>query len=220
MAEARINETRERPQGPLKITTTMAFGSVWLTSRIREFLELYPDIDVSLVLTDEELDLSMREADVAIRMTPPRQPGLIQRRLLTMHHHIYAAPEYLNEHGEPKHVDDLENHKLIVYGDAAHPPISGLNWLLELGADTGVKRRAVLKVNSAYAIFRAVQSGLGLGALPDYIGQDAGNLVQVMPDLEGPSVDVYFAYPEELRNSKRIGVFRDFLVQKINHDHP
>ena len=143
-----------------------------------------------------------------------------KRRLLTMHHHIYAAPEYLNEHGEPKHVDDLENHKLIVYGDAAHPPISGLNWLLELGADTGVKRRAVLKVNSAYAIFRAVQSGLGLGALPDYIGQDAGNLVQVMPDLEGPSVDVYFAYPEELRNSKRIGVFRDFLVQKINHDHP
>ena len=52
------------------------------------------------------------------------------------------------------------------------------------------------------------------------VGQDAGNLVQVMPDLEGPSVDVYFAYPEELRNSKRIGVFRDFLVQKINHDHP
>ncbi len=77
MTEARIRERKESPKGPLRITTTIAFGSVWLTARMAEFLSLYPDIDVSLVLNDTDLDLSMGEADVAIRMTPPTQPDLV-----------------------------------------------------------------------------------------------------------------------------------------------
>ena len=215
MAEARIAESRERPQGPLKITTTVAFGSIWLTSRIKEFVSLYPDIEVSLVLADNELDLSMREADAAIRMTPPRQPDLVQRHLMTMHYHVYAAPGYLKEKGMPKTAEDLDNHQLVVYGEDATPPIDNLNWLLEVGVKDGGSRKPVLRVNSIYGIFRAVQSGLGIAALPDYMSREAGNLVEVLPEIKGPSIDVYFIYPEELRKNKRIGVLRDFLVDKL-----
>ncbi len=218
IAEARLSESTERPQGPLRITTTVAFGSVWLTSRIKDFLVLYPDIDVTLVLADTELDLSMRQADVAIRMMPPRQPDLIQRHLMTMRYHVFAAPEYLKKHGMPKTPEDLDNHRIVVFGDDVRPPVPNLNWLLEAGTKPSRKRQAALKVNSTYAIFRAVQSGLGLGALPDYMSRESGNLVEVLPELGGPTVDTFFVYAEELRHSKRIGVFRDYLVRRIAED--
>jgi DNA-binding transcriptional LysR family regulator len=218
MAETQLSESTERPQGPLRITTTVAFGSVWLTSRMKDFLILYPDIDVTLVLADTELDLSMRQADVAIRMMPPRQPDLIQRHLMTMRYHVFAAPEYLKKHGMPKTPEDLDNHRIVVFGEDAHPPVPNLNWLLEAGTKPSRKRQAALKVNSTYAIFRAVQSGLGLGALPDYMSRESGNLVEVLPELHGPTVDTFFVYAEELRHSKRIGVFRDYLVRRIAED--
>jgi len=216
MAEARISDNKDRPKGPLKVSTTVAFGSVWLTSRIKRFVNLYPEIEVSLVLADTELDLSMREADAAIRMEPPRQSDLIQKHLLNISFHVYAAPEYLEERGIPKTPQDLDAHDLIVYGDDAKPPIANLNWLLEVGTKDNKKRRPTLKVNSIYGIFRAVQSGLGIGALPDYFIREAGNLVELLPELRGPSINMYFVYPEELRRSKRIVVLRDFLVSEMS----
>ncbi len=212
-------ESKENPQGPLKITTTVAFGSVWLTSRVKDFLKLYPDIDLSLVLADSELDLSMRHADVAIRMMPPTQSDLIQRRLMTMQYMVFAAPDYLKRHGMPKNPSDLDNHRIVVYGEDAKPPVDNLNWLLEAGLKKGQPpRRPILKVNSIYGIFRAVESGLGLGALPDYMHNESVKLVEVLPELRGPSIDAYFVYPEELKNSKRITVFRDFLIHRIAAD--
>lgn len=215
MAEAKITDSKERPTGPLKITSTVAFGSVWLTSRIKKFVNLYPEIDVSVVLADTELDLSMREADAAIRMEPPRQPDLIQKHLFNLRYHVFAAPEYLEERGIPQTPQDLDDHDLIVYGDDARPPVVNLNWLLEAGTKDNVKRRPILQVNSIYGIFRAVQSGLGIGALPDYMSREVGNLVELLPELRGPSIDAYFVYPEELQKSKRIVVLRDFLVNEV-----
>lgn len=214
---AKIRDLRERPWGPLRVTTTVALGSIWLTPRMRVFLERYPEIDMSLVLSDDELDLSMREADVAIRVRPPTQPNLVQKHLMRVHYRIYASPEYLKRHGVPTRASDLDRHRLIIYGEDATPPVSNLNWLLELG-DGSAERRPALRVNNIYGIFRAVRSGLGLGALPDYMASDAQNLIQVLPELEGPGFDTYFVYPEELRNSKRIGVFRDYLVDRIRED--
>ena len=219
MVEARISEAKDRPKGPLKVTTTVAFGSIWLTPRIREFTSLYPEVDVSLVLADTELDLSMREADVALRLWPPRQPDLIRRHLMSMRYHVYAAPEYLETHGRPQRPEELDDHRLVVYGEDATPPVANLNWLLEAGTLRGVKRKPALRVNSIYGIFRAVQSGIGIGALPDYMSREAGNLVEILPQLRGPSIDIIFVYPEELRHLKRIGIFRDFLIGKMTADN-
>src|SRR5215831_11857225 len=143
MAEGLISESKDRPKGPLKITTSIAFGSTWLTPRIREFLELYPEIQLSMVVDDSELDLSMREADVAIRMSPPRQPDLVQRHLLTVRVHVYASPEYLKKHGTPERPEDLDHHRLIVYGEDGRAPVSNINWLLEAGAKPGKERQPI-----------------------------------------------------------------------------
>ncbi|HVC51193.1 MAG TPA: LysR family transcriptional regulator [Stellaceae bacterium] len=215
MAEGLISESKDRPKGPLKITTTVAFGSVWLTPRIREFLDLYPEIQVSLVVDDSELDLSMREADVAIRMSPPRQPDLIQRHLVSVQVHVYGSTEYLKKYGEPQRPEDLDQHRIIVYGEDARPPVPGVNWLNEVGAKPGQDRRPILSVNNTYGMLRAVMSGLGIAALPDFVASEHSGLVRVLPEIAGPPNEAYFVYPEELRTSKRISVFRDFLLRKV-----
>lgn len=217
--ESMLTDSTERPSGPLKITTTVAFGSIWLTPRLREFIELYPEITLSVLLSDEEIDLGMREADVAIRLNPPRQPDLVQRRLMTLHNHVYAAPEYLKSHAMPQSIEELGDHNLVIYGEDFRPPTAHVNWLLEAVTKAGVRPANVLKVNNIYGIYRAVQSGVGIAALPDYTVRQAGNLVRILPNLSGPSFDTYFVYPEELRHSKRVGVFRDFLLHKIGESH-
>jgi DNA-binding transcriptional LysR family regulator len=215
MAEGLISESKDRPKGPLKITTTVAFGSIWLTPRIREFLDLYPEIQVSLVVDDSELDLSMREADVAIRMSPPRQPDLIQRHLVSVQVHIYASTDYIQKYGMPQRPEDLEDHRVIVYGEDARPPVPGVNWLLEIGVKSGQDRRPILTVNNTYGMLRAIMSGLGIAALPDFVANEQSGLVRVLPEVAGPPNEAYFVYPEELRTSKRISVFRDFLLRKV-----
>ncbi len=218
MTEALIAEAKDKPTGPLAITTTVAFGTTWLAPRIRRFIEIYPDIDVTILVDDErELDLTMREADVAIRLRRPRQPDLIQRHLVTVRWHVYASPEYLASHGTPESPDDLDKHLLVVYGESPTAPVPDINWLLNAGATSGRERQPILRLNNTHGIYRAVRSGLGLGALPDYMIADDANLVRVLPDMEGPTIDAFFVYPEELRHSKRIAVFRDFLIHQIAH---
>jgi DNA-binding transcriptional LysR family regulator len=218
MTEARLTESKEQPEGPLSITTTVGFGSVWLTPRIKEFMDLYPAIDVTILLVYDDLDLAMREADVAIRLTPPRQPDLIQRHLMSINYNCYASPEYLQIHGMPKTPEDLDKHNLITFGQEVGDQtdlLPALNFLQAAGAK-GNRRKPVLQVNNIYGIYRAVRSGVGIGALPDYfIDEGSSNLVHILPQLQSPQTEVYFVYPEELKQSKRIAVFRDFLVRKI-----
>ncbi|TAD91460.1 MAG: LysR family transcriptional regulator [Alphaproteobacteria bacterium] len=214
MTEAMLNETKDRPKGPLKVTTTVAFGSMWLTPRLHEFLDLYPEIRLTLLVDDQELDLSMREADVAIRMTPPKQADLIQRHLVTFHFHLYASPTYLKKFGTPKTMDDLKNHRLITYGTDIHPPFPDANWVIRAGG-VDLAHKSVFCVNSFFGILRAVQTGAGIAALPDYMAREDASLVRLLPEIEAPAVPAYFVYPEELRHSKRIAVLREFLLRKV-----
>ena len=216
MVEAQITEDKKRPSGPLKITTTVALGSLWLTPRIKEFIDTYPEVEVHLVLTDGELDLGMREADIGIRLSAPQQPDLIQRTLMPVRSHVYASPEYLEEKGTPQTTEELDNHRLIVYGSDLSPPVPSINWLLDLGAKTGQKREPVLTVNNLYGVYRAARGGLGLAGLPDYMIAHDSNLVKVLPQFGGPKIQTFFVYPEELRHSKRIAVFREFLLRQVN----
>ncbi len=218
MAEAAVTDSLERPRGLLRITTTVAFGSIWLTERLKRFVEEFPEIDISLIVREDELNLSMREADVAIRMTVPRQPDLIKRPLFKLHHRAYASAEYLERRGRPKTFQDLDDHGLIAYDETYHPPFTDINWLLNAGLEKGRTRRPVLRVNNIYAMYRAAAAGLGIAALPDYMARLTTNLVAILPDLEGPTYQTFFVYPEELRHSRRIAAFRDFLLARIIED--
>ncbi|MGQ7792618.1 LysR family transcriptional regulator [Faunimonas sp. B44] len=209
---ARLQDSRGQPGGVLRATTTVGLGSTWLASRVNEFLDLYPAISLQLILDDVELDLAMRQADVALRLRAPTQPDLIQRRLFTVHFHVYASPEYLKRFGQPKSVDDLDQHRIITFGENAPTYLKDMNRLSTAGRDPSNPRVVAFSVNNVVAIKRAVERGLGIAMLPDYIINPGANLVTILPEAEVPSFDTYFVYPAELKDSARVTVFRDFLL--------
>jgi DNA-binding transcriptional LysR family regulator len=215
VAEAMLSESKERPKGPLRITTTVGFGSMWLTGQIGDFLDKYPEIAVTLLVADAELDLSMRQADVAIRMSPPRQPDLIQRHLFTGRFGVFAVADYLNRFGTPRTLDELVDHRVITYGDQLPLPFDGINWLVDAVRTVHPDFRAALTVNNVYGTLRAVETGIGIATLPVFMGPQNPLLVRILPHLPAPSVDAYFVYPEEMRQSRRVVVFRDFLLRKV-----
>ena len=215
--QSRLTDTKGKPSGLLRITTTVGLGSTWLTARLNDFVDLYPDVNLELLLTDDELDLSMREADVAIRLRQPVQPDLIQRKLFTVHFHLYASPTYLKRFGSPVTERDLDSHRLISFGEKAPLYLREMNWLETAGMPEGQKRRATLRVNNVVAIKRAVQRGIGIALLPDYLIDPDSGLVQLIAGADVPSFDTYFVYPSELKNTARITAFRDFLLSNAEH---
>lgn len=199
------------------MTTTVGLGAGWLTDRVQEFIDLYPEIHLQLILANEELDLTMRQADCAIRLRQPQQPDLIQRRLFTVHFHLYASPAYVNKYGKPASVAELKNHRIVTFGVPVPTHLSELNWLETVGDFESGQRVPTLQINDILSIKRAVQGGAGIAMLPDYvIGKDAG-LVQLLPETEVPSFDTYFAYPDAMKNQAKLHVFRDFIIAKARN---
>jgi len=213
----RLTETRERPSGKLRVTTTVGFGQGWLTEKVQEFQALYPDVQVQLLLDNEELDVSMRQADCAIRLRQPHQPDLIQRRLFTVHMHVYAAPSYLARHGEPKTIEDLDNHRIITFGEPAPAYLNEVNWLETAGRTAENRRQAQLQINNLPAIRRATLNGAGISLLPDYMINRELALVQLNLPADIPSLDSYFCYAEEMKNVAKLKAFRDFLISKARN---
>jgi DNA-binding transcriptional LysR family regulator len=212
-ARAKLTDSKERPNGELKVTTTAGIGVNWLTPRLGEFLDLYPDIRITLLVTDEELDLSMREADGAIRLRQPQQPDLIQRKLFSVKFHAYASPEYLKRKGTPRSVEDIDNHPIIMLGGTVPQHLQNRNWLIQVGRDGKPPRIPTLIINNVLGVQRACQEGFGIAMLPDYLIEDSG-LVQLFDEADAIQLDAFFLYPEELKSVARVQVFRDFLVTK------
>jgi DNA-binding transcriptional LysR family regulator len=212
--ETQMTESQDEPTGPLMVTTTVGFGSTWLSSRINEFLTLYPQIQLEIKLNDAEMDLAMREADVAIRLHRPNQSEMIQRKLFNAHNHFYASRDYLAKHGIPAAIEDLDNHRIVSFGEPVPSYLQDINYLERVGRPEGSPRRAALKVNAIYGMMQAARAGIGIAMLPDYAAENESQLERVLVGIELPSYETYFVYPPALKNSKRVGVFRDFLVGK------
>ena len=213
--ESTLISKKEKPSGKLTVTTVVSFGTTWLTPRIQEFMKLNPEIEIELIFDDKELDLSTRQADIGIWMRRPKQLNYIQKKLTDIHYHIYGSAKYLEQYGHPKNLSELNKHKFISYGRGAPSPVFNPDWALKLGIKDNKKRKAVMKVNSVYGLLLAVQSGVGLAALPDYITASVPNIIRVLPNVEGPKTEAHFVYPQSLKNVARIVAFRNFLYSKV-----
>jgi len=213
--ETTLVDKKDKPTGKLAVTTVVSFGTTWLTPRIQEFMKLYPEVEIELIFDDKELDLSTRQADIGIWMRRPKKLNYIQKKLIDINYHIYGSVKYLEEYGHPKNISDLNKHKFISYGKGAPSPAFNPDWALKLGVKDNKKRKPIMKVNSIYGLLLAVQSGVGLASLPDYITVNVPNIIKVLPQTEGPKSDAHFVYPQSLKNVARIIVFRNFLYSKI-----
>ena len=214
--ETTLGDQKNKPSGKLSVTTVVSFGTTWLTPRIQEFMELNPEVEIELIFDDKELDLSLRQADIGIWMRKPKQLNYIQKKIMDINYHIYGSVKYLEKNGYPKSISDLNNHKFISYGKGTPSPVFNPDWALKLGTKDQKKRKPVMKVNSVYGLLLAVQSGVGLAALPDYMTVSVPNIIKVLPHIEGPKTEAHFVYPQSLRNVARIQAFRNFLYSKIS----
>jgi len=214
--ESTLSEDKDKINGKLTVTTVVSFGTTWLTPRIQEFMSLHPDLEVELIFDDKELDLSTRQSDIGIFMRRPKQLNYIQKKLIDLHYHIYGSTKYLEKNGHPKKISDLNKHNFITYGRGAPSPVFNPDWALKLGSKDNKKRKPVMKVNSVYGLLLAVQSGVGLAALPDYITINVPNITKVLPEVEGPLTETHFVYPQSLKNVGKVQAFRNFLFSKVN----
>jgi DNA-binding transcriptional LysR family regulator len=211
-ASARIKDSAEEVFGELKVTTTTGFGTLWLAPRLPALYEKYPDLNIDLMLEERVLDLPMREADVAIRMKEPSQADLVRKKLMTVRMRLYASQAYLDKVGGFDEIEDIGRHRLICQSPSAFQVAAGATLVGHL---LSYDKPSLLHVNNYFGVLQAVLSDLGIGVLPDYVIEDFPTLVRVLPEVESGEVPVYFAYPEELRQSKRIMAFRDFVQDEI-----
>jgi DNA-binding transcriptional LysR family regulator len=210
-----LRDQQDVAQGELIVTAPVAFGSTWLVPRLGQFIEQNPEMRIDLRLDDgEQYDLLKLEAECAIRLWAADKADLIQRKLATVATNLYAAPEYIQQYGLPRTPQDLDNHRIIAYGQI-DSPIREMSFAERVGRDDAGPRKAALTVNNVAAMLRAVEAGLGIADLPDYMVSAVPRLVPVLEDFTGPSFDLYFIYPSDLKRSKRIGAFRDFLTGQV-----
>ncbi len=214
--ETSLGDQKNKPSGKITITTVRSFGTHWLTPRIQEFMKLNPEIEVELIFDDKELDLSTRQADIGIFMRRPKKLNYIQRKLIDINYHIYGSNKYLEKYGIPKTINDLNKHKYISFGKGAPSPVFNPDWALKIGMKDNLKRKSIMKVNSVMGLLLAVESGVGLAALPDYLVFQSRNLIKVLPKIEGPITEAHFVYPESLKNVARVQAFRNFIFSKIS----
>jgi len=207
-----LKDQQETPQGELIVAAPVAFGSVWLVPRLGNFVRRHPDLHLDLRLDDQhQYDLLKLEAECAIQLWAADKADLIQRKLGTVATNLYASPEYLKAHGVPRTPEDLDQHRIIAYGDDSSP-LQEMSFACRVGRDDAPPRPATLKVNNVFAMMRAVDTGLGIADVPDYMASALPRLVRVLPEITGPTFDLYFIYPSDLRRSKRVAAFRDFLT--------
>lgn len=212
--ETLLSDTTTKPSGELRVSAAIGLGTVWLTQRLREFLELYPDIRIDLHLNDEQVDLAMRAADVALWTREPDQTELIRRPLFSMKVRAYASSQYVRRFGAPANVKALDDHRIVSYSGVPAQHLAAITWIETVGRDSLPPRIPVFRANSVVALKYAVRSGIGVGMIPDYMVEDDSDLVTVLTEIDPPTLPILFVYPEELKTSKKVQVLRDFLLAK------
>ena len=211
-ASARIRDSEDEVFGELRVTTTTAFGTLWLAPRLSRLYEIYPNLKIDLMLEERVLDLPMRQADVAIRMKEPSQADLVRRRLMSVTMRLFGSDDYLRRNGAPKNLKALSNHRIISQNFDTPQTTAGSELIKQLFAS---EHESHLTVNNYFGVLQGVIHDLGIGVLPDYIEDDFPNIQRVLPEIKSSEVPVYLAYPEELRHSKRVTAFRDFVVEEV-----
>lgn len=211
-AAARIKDSEEEVFGELRVTTTTGFGTLWLAPRLYKLYDQYPDMKIDLMLEERVLDLPMREADIAIRMKEPSQADLIRKKLMTVHMRLYATQQYLEQNGMMTDMEEISNHRLICQSLSSAQVAAGSSLVQHLMT---YDVPSLFTVNNYFGVLQGVINNLGVGVLPDYVTEDFPDLVRILPDVESAEVPVFLAYPEELRQSKRISAFRDFVQDEI-----
>ncbi len=213
-----FTQEKNAPAGLLRIITTISLASMWFPYYTLGFHEKYPDMRLVITGNDDNLDLNLRQADVSIRTFIPHQPDLIQNYLITFTPKFFASPDYLKKHGEPKTIEDLDNHRLLTYADYhVHPYGNSLHWILNAGGTVENLRKPFLRVNTGPGLLKMAEQGVGILAMSDqYPAVQESSLIPILQEYEGPGTKLYYSYPKQMKGFKRVEVLNSYLQEVLN----
>ena len=212
--EGQLADSKNQLSGTLRVTAPDFMGSTWLVPKLKSLHQKYPELQLSLLFDDRILNLSLREADVAIRLYKPDQNDIAHHAIGKISFKICGSKDYFKRHGVPKNVKELKEHTLIGYPTNVPSPYEDPNWLLRKANVPFQNNPKLIQMNSQFAILQAVHSGLGLAALPDYLYESDKDISTCLEDLKRPDVTMYFVYMEDRKSSSRIQLLKDFLTDQ------
>jgi DNA-binding transcriptional LysR family regulator len=212
-AEESLRGTRTRPQGKLRVDVPVTFGHYLLVPALPEFARRYPQIELDVRLNDRVVDLVAESVDVALRVGPIRQSGLVARRVTQVNLVTCASPAYLAEHGEPRTPDDLREHRLLGIAQASGAPPE---W--SFAAPYTPKRlrlKFAMLFNTAESPVMSAAAGLGITHIADLVIAEyvaRGELKLVLEDFIVPGPPISLVYPSAGHQSAKVRVFSDFAA--------
>ncbi len=220
LALTQIHNEQLEPQGDLSIGANVGLVDTWLYMIIPEFLKLYPKINLSIFSKDGHLDVESLEVQVALQPYIQNQPELIQNFLMRWNRRLYASKEYIQKYGNPETVEDLVHHRLIGFGPEKIYLFDNINWHLKLSGNKSNVQKPYCSANSLRALFHFGNSGFGIISFSQESPLLKGSqLVEVLPEIAGPSIDIYFAYPVQLKGIKKIDVLEEYLQAYVKAHH-
>ena len=212
--ENTLNQLHNEPEGSLNLNAPTSFGTSYLADFIGEFMKRYPKVMINLTLTDKLINVMEEDADVVIRISKPSDSSLLMRKLAPINIIFCASPEYLQQHGEPKKLTELNKHNCLKYSYYQHQ-----RW--QAAGPQGlekIKTSGSLQSNNDEILKIAACAGHGIIYIPSYIVYDelqSGRLKQILIDYHEPDYFIYALYPPSRRLSAKTRVFLDFLVEKF-----
>ena len=212
-ADAIATALQDAPRGELRISAPHSFGVHALAPMVAEFLKAYPEVAIHLDLSDQYVELISEGFDLAIRIGTLEDSSLRARKLGEAQLHLLASPEYLRRHGEPKRVDELNDHQLLHYSYLA----SGRSWRLKSpsGAEKTVRSSGCLSVNNGMVLLTAAERGLGVILTPDFIAEQslrAGRVVSILPDAAPEPLGIWAVTPPGRFTQPKVRAFVDFVA--------
>jgi DNA-binding transcriptional LysR family regulator len=221
-AKLAVSKLQGTPRGKLKVSASIAFGTLQLPQVIAGLNAQYPELEIDLMLEDRHVDLVREGIDVAIRITDETpDSALVYRGLAPNRQVICASPNYIARRGLPSTAEDLAGHDCIAHSARATPRV----WHLVDFADgqVSIQINGRMTINSALAVRQAALQGLGIVELNSYIvGEDiaAGRLVRLLPQYRPKELCIYAIYAARRFLAPKIRVFVDAMVARVAPEPP
>jgi len=213
-AETRMASGWEEPHGLLRVSAPVSFGRIHLIPLAARLIELYARLDIELRLEDRLVDLTQEHIDIAVRIGQPRDSSAIMHKLADNRRILVAAPAYLNRHGRPQSLSELQNHHCLRYDD------STTAWRLE-GPDAkpvDFMPRCRLRANSGDAVHDWALAGQGvmLKSSVDVVAElNAGRLEHVLSDWRSAAAPIYALVPSRRHLATKTRVFLDVISASL-----
>ena len=214
-ADQAVAHLQSTPRGMLRVNAPMSFGTLQLGSAIADFMALYPELQIQLVLSDDLVDPVQDGFDVTLRIAELESSSLIARKIVPIDRVICASPAYLEKHGMPAHPNELRNHVSLTYGFL----LTGNQWKLSgQDGDHWIQPSWLLCANNAEVLCDAAVKGRGVALLPTFIARRAlskGELRSVLNEYRAPQLTLYAIYPPTRHLAVKVRLFIDFLVERF-----